>query len=216
MGIGIDRIAEEVSNLFPGVHISLLDKDHASTPAQARKITKNFLEHGQILIGTELAFLYLEKIPYAGLVSADALFSIPDFSINERIFYLVSRIREMSTQATIIQTRNIGKTILGWSVTGNILEFFRNEIVDREELSYPPVSLFIKVTLPLKTKDIQVKKESLARNFSDWKPEFVSDRVSTSMIMRIERERWPDKELVAQLLLLSPEFLIKVDPESIL
>jgi primosomal protein N' (replication factor Y) (superfamily II helicase) len=216
LGIGIDRIADEVSEIFPGVRISILDKDHTPTPVQAKRVIKNFKDHGQILIGTELAFLHLEKVAYVGLVSVDALFSIPDFSINERIFYLVSRLREMSDKEAIIQTRNIGKSILAWASTGNILEFYKSEIKDREEVAYPPISLFIKVTLPLKSRDILEKKEEVTRIFSDWRPEFVSDKTSTSMIIRLPRNKWPDRVLVTQLSLLSPDFLIKVDPESIL
>jgi hypothetical protein len=36
------------------------------------------------------------------------------------------------------------------------------------------------------------------------------------MIIRLVREEWPDAELLEELLLLDRDFLITVDPESIL
>lgn len=204
LGIGIDLIAKEVKSLFPSADVSILDKDHAHTKSQAKKIVTHFADKGDILVGTELAFLYLEKVPFTAIVSTDSLFSIPDFSINERIFYLVSHLREMARVQTLVQTRNIGKQILAWACQGNILDFYRTEIAERESLMYPPFAIFVKVSSP---RILEVKN-----NFLEWHPDFVKD----SMIIRLEKEKWPDQKLVEKLSLLSPDFLIKVDPESIL
>ncbi|MDQ3089642.1 MAG: hypothetical protein M3Q24_00615 [bacterium] len=223
LGIGIDRIKEEVSLLYPGVEVFLLDKDNASTPAKARKIVQEFASvRGGILIGTEMAFLYLEKVPYSAIISLDSLFSIPDFGINERIFYLTSKLRELTTRATIIQTRNIGKDILTLANEGNILDFYRQEIVDRESLLYPPFTIFIKVNTTGKEEDIEIKSRELRRLFIEYNPDFIKFKsvapglFKLSMIIRIKRIHWPDHLLRDKLLLLTPDFLIKVDPESIL
>ncbi|MBX4181551.1 hypothetical protein KW807_01660 [Candidatus Parcubacteria bacterium] len=210
LGIGIERIAAEARELFHEAKVHILDKDHAPSDVTARKIIHNFREKGGILVGTELAFFHLEKIPYTALVSADALFSIPDFNINERIFYLVSRIREMTQNESIIQTRNIGKQILAWSAQGNIIDFYLNEVGERKSLLYPPFSIFIKVELiSLKSKESLVRAKGA---LLEWQPESYKD----SIILRIPRDKWPDKDLVRTLSLLGPEFSIKVDPESIL
>jgi primosomal protein N' len=216
LGIGIDRIAKEAANLFPNSSIWILDKDRAATAAQAKKIIKEFKERGGILVGTELALLHLDRVPYAGLVSADALFSIPDFSIHERIFYLVSRLRETTAKELVVQTRNIGKQILGWATQGNVLEFYKSEISERDELSYPPFSIFVKVTYSKTSRDSDEKKDFLRQTFNKWRPEFVEGKTSAAMILRLDRSRWPIEDVTRTLSLLSPDFLIKVDPESIL
>jgi len=204
IGIGTELIAKEVKRIFPLARISVLDKDHASTRAKAKKTIQDFQELGGVLIGTEMVFTHLEKVSYVGIVSLDALFSLPDFGAEERIFYLVSRLREISEKLVIIQTRNIGKEILGWSAQGNIIDFYKREIEERETFSYPPFSLFIKVEF----KGHNVLKE----RFAEWNPEFTRN----AMIIRLKRERWPDEKLSKQLSLLPPSFLIKVDPESII
>lgn len=210
LGIGIERIAAEARELFHEVNVEILDKDHAPTDKKAKSIVKKFNEEGGILVGTELALFHLDRVPYTALVSADSLFSIPDFGINERIFYLVSRLREMTQTEAIIQTRNIGKQILAWATLGNIIDFYLNEISERKELLYPPFSIFIKVTSlsDHPTHDINAVKDRLLK----WHPESYKD----SIIIRVPREDWPDTELSQTLSLLGRNFSIKVDPESIL
>ncbi|KND49019.1 MAG: primosomal protein N' (replication factor Y) (superfamily II helicase) [Parcubacteria bacterium C7867-005] len=223
LGIGIDRIKEELERLFPDIPISVLDKDHAKTKSKAEAIAKKFAsDKGGILIGTEFALSYIEKVPYVAIVSLDSLFSIPDFGINERIFYLTSRLLEKAEFESIVQTRNIGKIILQDATKGDVLEFYRKEVKEREELNYPPFSLFIKVRIECKQSEIGKKANLLQTMFSDFKPDFIKERgmrsgkIALSMILRIKRDAWPDPELCDKLLLLTPDFLIKVDPESIL
>ncbi len=223
LGIGIDSIRNEVEKLFPTTAIFVLDKDHAPTSPKATEITKRFAgERGGVMIGTELAFLYLKKIPYVGLVSLDSLFSIPDFGINERIFYLITRLLEIAEVETIIQTRNIGKRIIQFAESGSILDFYRSEIDERKELSYPPFSVFIKVTTDGTPGEVEKKSIYLKTLFNEQGPVFMkgrgmkTGRLRLSMILRLPRDKWPDNAVGEKLLLLPPEFLVKVDPESIL
>lgn len=210
LGIGTVEIARQARELFPNVPVQILDRDHASTDQQAAKIAKNFKEKGGILVGTELAFFHVKKVPYSGLVSIDALFSVPDFGINERIFYLISRLREMTHTESLVQTRNIGKQVLAWSAFGNIIDFYQSEIEERQALLYPPFSIFIKATSLKKDAghELSLVKERLAR----WRP----DVLKNSLVMRVPRSTWPDTELSRELSLLGREFSVKVDPESIL
>jgi len=223
MGIGIDRIEEEVRNLYPSASVYVLDKEHTPTPAKAIKITKAFAEEkGGIMIGTELAFFYLKKIPYVGLISIDSLFSIPDFGINEKIFYLITRLFEISESETIIQTRNIGKQIIQYAESGGILDFYRSEIEEREALHYPPFYLFIRIITEGHSKEIEKKAIFLNNLFFEYKPDLIKSRgmktgkESLSMIIRVPRSEWPDENIAEKLLLLTSDFLIKVDPISII
>jgi primosomal protein N' (replication factor Y) len=209
LGIGTEEIARQARELFPHGHVAILDRDHAPTDRQARAIAEKFRATGGILVGTELAFFHVGPVGYSALVSADALFSVPDFGINERIFYLVSRLREMTRKESLVQTRNIGKQVLAWASLGNIIDFYQGEIEEREALLYPPFSIFIKVTAPPKEL---ARLASLKEGLSRWRPDIFKD----SLIIRVARDIWPDSELVRELSLLGPQFSIKVDPESIL
>ncbi len=213
LGIGTQEIARQVKKLHPEKNVFILDKDHAPNEAKAREIVEKCKASHGILVGTELAFFYLDSIAYSGLVSVDSLFSIPDFSMNERIFYLVNRLREITNTRTLIQTRNIGQQILTWGAHGNITDFYQDEIKDRENLLYPPFSIFIKISLvPNKKINVQEELTRLEQKFSIWQP----DVFHHSLILRIPKTQYPDKELSRKLALLPPHFSIKVDPESIL
>jgi primosomal protein N' len=209
LGIGIEEVAKQAKLLFPEAKVLILDKDHAPTDTKALAIAEQFKKQGGILVGTELAFYHLDKVPYAAAVSLDALFSLPDFHASERIFYLVNRLREMATQETLIQTRRgtAGNQILAWATQGNIIDFYQHEVSEREALSYPPFSLFIKI----EGRD----KEAVAairERFAAWNP----DVYRNSLIIRVPRASWPDQGLTAKLALLGPAFSVKVEPESIL
>ncbi len=213
LGIGTQEIARQVKKLHPEKNVFILDKDHAPSEAKAREIVEKCKTQRGILVGTELAFFYLESIAYSSLVSVDSLFSIPDFGMNERIFYLVNRLREISTTRTLIQTRNIGQQILTWGAQGNITDFYQDEIGSREVLLYPPFSIFIKISLtPNKKINAREELARLEEKFSKWQP----DVFHHSLILRIPRQGYPDRQLSRDLALLPPHFSIKVDPESIL
>jgi hypothetical protein len=116
----------------------------------------------------------------------------------------------MTQREAIIQTRNIGKQILAWATQGNIIDFYLSEISEREALSYPPFSIFVKITA-LSSRPLQ-DIESIKERFLKWNPDHFKD----SLILRIPRTNWPEPELSRELTLLGREFSIKVDPESIL
>ena len=191
LGIGTEEVFRQVKLLYPEKSVALLDSEH-------KKLPKNW----DILVGTEKAFSEIQTVPYSAIVSADALFSVPDFAVHERIFYLVSRLREMTERECLIQTRNIGKQILGWAASGNIIDFYNTELALRDTLAYPPFSIFIKII----GENIPIER------LLKWQPE----RYKNSLIIRLKREAWSDKELSNKLSLLPPQFIVKVDPETIL
>jgi primosomal protein N' len=223
LGIGVDKIAEEITELFPTAPLTVIDKDHAPTEAKAKALIKKFELTGGILVGTELGTLYLHRVPAVAVVSLDSLFAIPDYAINERIFSLLGRLRQLASHHFLLQTRNAGTEILNSALSGNVLEFYRSEIKEREELSYPPFSLFIIVRITGSREALEKRAAYLQNLFSTYSPHFTIDsrlqktqHQRLNMLIRIKRADWPNNELRTKLLLLSPEFLITVDPDTLL
>jgi len=222
LGIGTETIRNRIRKLYPNQEIMIMDKAYTPTESQARNMAKRFNKTGGILIGTELAFSYISKADYTAVVSLDSLFSIPDFSIHERIFYIASHIREMAKLRSIIQSRNIGRQILSWAGLGNIIDFYQSEIADRESLLYPPFSLFIKVSIIVRGVDLEREKKYLEKLFNKWEPEFIerkiekAGQINLSLVLRRPKSGWPEDDVLERLSLLGPQFLIKVDPETIL
>lgn len=226
-GIGIDKVAEEIVGNFPNIKIFELSKDSAESPNKAREIIKNFYESkGSILLGTELAFSFLsKKINYSAISAFDSIFSIPDFRIREKIFRIILQTREIAKEKFLIQTRNPDDQTINFALNGNLAEFYKREIDDRKILEYPPFSIFIKITIRGTKVFVGKESENLKKVLSQCNYEptiFISshekkgEQAAINAVIKIPREKWPDKDLVAVLKLLPPYFEIKIDPDNLL
>ncbi|HRY31136.1 MAG TPA: primosomal protein N' [Candidatus Paceibacterota bacterium] len=226
LGIGIEKVENEIRKEFPGANLFILDKDHAETPEKARKIAAAFNESpAGILIGTEMALLYLhQQVERVGIISIDSMFALPDFRIKERILNILLRARALASQEFIIQTRNKEEILFKNIIEGNLTDFYRQEFIDRKKFNYPPFSIIIKLSLSAKTA-AQIEKQ-FAEIIEALKPgelvtypafiETVRGQKIVHGMIKIPREEWPDKYLIHQLQNLPPQFKVQVDAESIL
>jgi len=224
LGIGTERVEEEIQKEFPNINIFRMDKDSAEQKKKAQAIIKKFYASPtSILVGTEMALSYIEKVTHSAIVSIDSLFAIPDFRINERVFAMLLKLRRKTTKKFFIQTRMSAIDLFEQVTHGNLLEFYRTEIKKRQELDYPPFAQLIKVSfIGSKQKGIKEmgKIETL---FQAYKPiifpAFISKvkgRYIMNALIKVRREKWPDPNLLKLLYSLPPSFTIKVDPENIL
>ena len=225
LGIGIDRVVEELMELFPDQKIFKLDADSASTHKKALDIAQKFYAApGSILVGTEMALLYLdERIENSAVVSMDTFFSIPDFRINEKILNILLKIRTMSAKNVIIQTRDIERTLFDYAVKGNLADFYKEELALRKALNYPPNSTLIKITLNGDKRTVTEAMEKLHVDLDPYEldvfPAFIplsKGKFSMHALLRLPAGEWVDQRLLAKLQSLSPAFIVNVDPESLL
>lgn len=224
-GSGIDRVAYEITKSFPGIKLFELHKDIAGTNTKAQKIIKNFYENkGSVLLGTEMAFSYLhKKVTNTAIASFDSLFSIPDFRIREKIFHLILQTRNTAKENFLIQTRNPKDPTIELAVAGNLIEFYKKEIEDRQSLSYPPFGIFIKITAR-GTKNFVVREtENLKNILKDFNPavfnsvhEKRGEQSAFNAVIKLPHSDWPNSELLFVLKSLPPHFEIKVDPDNLL
>jgi primosomal protein N' (replication factor Y) len=229
LGIGIELGAKEIAKKFPNIEIFLMDKDNVKTQKQAIKIIDKFYQTtGSILIGTEMALPYLnKKIENSAILSIDNLFSIPDFRINEKIMKTILTMRDLSLQKFLIQTRNSQNKIFEYGVKGNLLDFFKAELEERKEVQYPPFATFIKISLTGERLQVQKKMDWLCDFLKTENDDFeisvfksfgsgINKNYTANCLIKIKNEKWPNKDLSQKLLSLTPDFSIKVDPDSIL
>lgn len=224
-GIGIEAVENELKEKFPSVKIFKIDSDSTSTHKKAvETMTKFYAAPGSLLLGTEMALLYLkELIANSAVVSLDSFFSIPDFRINEKIMNILLKIRANTSRNFLIQTRDIEQKIFKYAVGGNLADFYRDEIKDRETLNYPPFSLPIKITLQGDKRTVLAGMEKLQKDLLPYEidifPAFIpmsKGKFNMHGLIKIKRESWTDEELLAKLRSLSPAHTINVDPESLL
>lgn len=225
IGIGIDMVADEIKNKFPDLNILKLDSDSVKSPKIAKSIIQKFKSHpGSILIGTEMMLQYLhDKVDNSAIISLDSLFALPDFRIQEKILYMLIRIRALTTKNYLVQTRKPEEKVFEYGLKGNMSDFYRNTIDDRKKFNYPPFTKLIKITLEGK-KDEIVKEMEIAQNILDPYevevfPAFthtIKGNFVLHGLLRINNSDWPKRDLIDRIKQLSPAITIKVDPDSLL
>lgn len=224
LGIGIDTIADKLSKLFPNIKVFKIDRDSVTTEKQARMVIKEFEKTTNgILIGTETALSYLPELPYVAVASLDSLFSLPDFRLNERICHTLLKLLSSTSEHLLIQTRNASSPLLDQVTRGAFSDFYRNEIDMRQMLQYPPFSTFIKVTVEGPKAKVAERMEKAQQLLSAWPtnifPAFiptVRGNAILHMLVTLPPQAWPDPQLANILSSLQPDFVVKINPESLL
>ncbi|MEK7669247.1 MAG: primosomal protein N' [Patescibacteria group bacterium] len=224
-GSGIDRVTEEIRKNFPEAKIFEIYKDIAPTSAKALKIMKNFYENrGSILLGTEMAFPYLyKKVANSAIASFDSLFSIPDFRIREKIFRIILQTRNIAKENFLIQTRNPDDSTVEFAINGNLMEFYKKEIKDRQVLNYPPFGIFIKIITRGTKIFVLRESEKLKNILKDYNPavfnsihEKKGEQSAINIVIKLPKENWPEPTLLSILKSLPSHFEIKIDPDNLL
>lgn len=225
LGIGIQYVESELREHFPESLILKIDRDSISTHKQALSVSDKFYTtKGSVLLGTEMALPYLtKKIAYSAVASMDSLFSIPDWRMSEKVLSILLKIKEMTTETVLIQTRRPEQKVLEYILKGNLTDFYRREIKQREELEYPPFAVLIKITAigtPARVaRELQMLKKKLKKYALSIYPPLVQiakGRYAMHGLLRVKRDKWPEKQIIEILRSLPPYFSIDVDPESLL
>lgn len=225
LGIGTELVERELAERFPNTPVFVLSSDTARTHKAACAIIDRFYETPYaILVGTELALPYLrESVSLTAVVSLDALLSLPSWNMYERIASTLTRLRESTTDTCLIQTRRPETDLLNMVVSGNFSSFYKSELKARKSFGYPPYTTILKVS-------VTGTEASVARNMAhaqevltpfELVPYSRTLRAPKGNLIlhgfvRLARETWPDRELLARLKELGPAYIIEIDPESIL
>lgn len=225
LGVGIESAEKEIKKKFPLTTLFIMDRDRVKTHAQAEKIIKKFYDTpGSVLLGTELALPYLkEKMGHTAIVSLDSFFSIPDFRIKEKIMNIMLQLRALAEKMVLVQTRRPTESIFEYALKGNLADFYREEIDERKNLGLPPVNTFIKISLEGSKVEARAKMDKLRNDLLPYELNTfdafharVGKKYIVHGLIMMPREKWPDTTLVQKLRSLSPQFSIKIDPDSLL
>ncbi|MFA6432450.1 MAG: hypothetical protein WCV82_01365 [Candidatus Paceibacterota bacterium] len=225
LGIGIDRVVEEVKVKFPGIDVLKIDADTTKTEAQIAEVLERFRDKpGSVLVGTETALNHLSGlVEHTAVVSLDSLFALPDFRMQERLMYTLIRLRAAATRSFLVQTRRAEEKVFEYGLKGNLSDFYHSVLAERRKFDYPPYSLLLKITL-------EGKKDLIARQMGELQallipheidvfPAFTSTVRGSHIIhglVKIPPKNWPEPELMRKLRSLPPNVYIKINPESLL
>jgi primosomal protein N' (replication factor Y) len=171
LGGGTKRIEAEMTHLFPDARIARLDRDSATIS----HITTVFrdLRAGKldIIIGTQMIAkgLDLPAIDTVGIVNADTMLHLPDYTAAERTFQLISQVSGRAGRGDragriYIQTYTPDHPAIMAAATGDYDSFSRSELVQRQALNYPPYVYMLKLTIAASSREeAQTKAQEHAR-----------------------------------------------------
>jgi primosomal protein N' (replication factor Y) len=234
LGIGTDRVYDEVKNLYPNAKIIQLDKESVSTDKEARDQMVEFYKNpGSILIGTEMVFSYINtEVIHSAIISLDGLLSIPSFNITQKILHIIEKLHETTKRNLIIQTRNPENPILEHILNGNVLPLYREDLKERKQFGYPPFKRLIKITFTGTASDTEKARAFIDKFLGGYEPQIFSAFISkikghyvTNTVIKIDPVLWSipteskqtiNTHLSENLRRLSPQFAINVDPEDLL
>lgn len=225
LGIGIDKVYEEIKAKFHDIDVYQIDADSTKTATQIEATLERFrAKPGSILLGTEMTLVHLsEKIDHIAVASLDSLFALPDFRIQEKIMHTLIRLRSLANRSFLVQTRKAEEKVFDYGLKGNLSDFYRATLDDRKQFSYPPYSPLIKITIEGKKETIAARMAEVQRILEpreiDVFPAFTATVRGNSIIhglIKLPQGGWPNTGLLARLRQLPPDVKVKVDPESLL
>ncbi len=225
IGVGIDRVREEILGHYPRTDVFQIDADSSKSGKQIEETLEKFKNKpGSILLGTEMTLSYLrDKIDHIAIASLDSLLALPDFRIQEKIMHTMTRLRSLATRTILVQTRLPTERVFEYAMKGNLSDYYRATIEDRAAFKYPPFSILIKVTIEGKKDAISEAmmkvQESLSPFVVDVFPAFTSTVKGSSIIhglIKVEAHSWPDPDLVFRLRALPPSVFVRIGPETLL
>jgi primosomal protein N' (replication factor Y) len=155
MGIGTERLEQEIRSLFPETQVGRMDRDTTSRRRSHLQILKK-LENGSIdiLVGTQMIVKGHDfpNVTFVGVVSADTSLHFPDFRSSERTFQLLTQVAGRAGRGevfgeVVIQTFNPDHYSILRAKDHDYLGFYQEEIQFRKALEYPPFSRFINFRL---------------------------------------------------------------------
>ncbi len=224
LGIGTDTVVEEAKKLFPKKKIFQIDGDVTKTDKKVREVIEKFYATpDSILIGTELALPYLSnKIDFGVIVSMDALLSIPNYKIYEKMLHLGLAVTDVAHK-NILQTRDTENPSVEALSSGNLKKFYDSEREMREKFSYPPFGTIMRISRTSNRDDFERSAGALVSTLAQWQP--LARRIKrgkvfeTVITIKLARKSWnenhQDEGLSEILGSLSPDWQIRVNPESL-
>jgi len=225
LGIGIEKVKEELAARYPHVPLFVLERDSAKTHKEASLVARKFYETAPaILLGTELSIPYVEKqVGFVAVVSADSLLSLPEWRAQERLFSTLLAVRSRAREHFLVQTREPQHRVITLAKDGNVIEFFKEELGRRTTFRYPPETVLIKLSVEgTRTRVGSVLKDLETQfgpyGFLVYAPSIHlgHSRYLAHGLIRVVRAAWPDAALLRKLRALSPEVAIDVEPQNLL
>ncbi len=147
MGVGIQKLEEELARKFPQAVVRRIDSDSMQS-GDYYQLLKDFADGSiDILAGTQILAkgLHFPNVTLVGVVNADASLAVSDFRANEKTFQLISQVagrtgRGSKPGLVIVQTMKPDQAALRFALKNDFDGFVNIEMSMREKCKLPPFS----------------------------------------------------------------------------
>ena len=154
LGVGTEKIEEEVKSLFGNSKVLRMDVDTTSKKNAHQKIIESFGNgEASILIGTQMVAKGLDfpNVTLVGVLNTDTSLMIPDFRSSEATFDLLSQVAGRSGRAkeglVVFQTYNKDHYAISCASNHDYLTFYKEEMAIRKMMKYPPYYYLVLVKI---------------------------------------------------------------------
>lgn len=155
VGLGIQRVEEELRQAATGVRLLRLDRDTLRKRADYQAALQQF-ENGaaDVLLGTQIVAKGLDfpRVRLVGMIDADAALRIPDFRAAERVMQLIVQVigragRREGASLAVVQSDDARSALLQQAARLDYEGFAAAELAARRQHFLPPFSRLARLVL---------------------------------------------------------------------
>ncbi len=221
VGIGTQRVEEDLSVILPQARIIRMDLDTTSRKGAHDAYLTAFHEgEADILLGTQMVSKGLDfpHVTLVGVINADQSLLLPDFRSSERAFQMLTQVSGRSGRGklageVIIQTTQCEHPVLRQVFAHDYSGFIDAELRARKAFHYPPFSRLVLIEFSGVTEE-QVSE--YAHRFSKLIPprtdlfyrhaataaaiKRINKRYRYHILMKVNKQRDPSGKLLSEYL----------------
>jgi primosomal protein N' (replication factor Y) len=175
-GPGVERIADEVAELFPEARTAIVTSDTIWSPLRAAEFV-GAMEAGAIdvVIGTQLVTkgYHFPNLTLVGVVDADLGLAGGDLRAAERSFQQIQQVAGRAGRAdkpgrVLVQTHDPDAPVIAALVSGDVTGFYAAETEARREAAMPPFGRLAAIVV---SAEDSAEAEAVARRIGHAAPE---------------------------------------------
>jgi primosomal protein N' (replication factor Y) len=174
-GPGVERIADEVADLFPDARTAIVTSDTICSPARAAEFVRA-MEAGEIdiVVGTQLVTkgYHFPNLTLVGVVDADLGLQGGDLRAAERSFQQIQQVAGRAGRGdkpgrVLVQTHDPDAPVIAALVSGDAPGFYAAETEARREAAMPPFGRLAAIIVSSEDKS---QAEAVARRIGNAAP----------------------------------------------
>ncbi len=166
LGVGTQRVEEEVREAVPGASLVRLDRDAVrSKGSHAALFERMRSGKAQVIVGTQMVAkgFDLPGVALVGVVNADTVLNLPDYTSAERTFQLLAQVLGRSGRGPaggrgILQTYLPDHYAIRAAAAHDYASFAEAELAGRARFGYPPFGRLVLLQTRAKREDTVTKR----------------------------------------------------------